>query len=990
MSDLNIFQLNLSKLEMFKENTQTGLFYLNSNTNDSRIKAYLNEAKKYKPTAVYFANANNTYKPLIYIYDNTNHQYDDKKIANLHKKLWNAYKVPMFFVIEKTEIKIFNCLEKPNISNNELVKVTPLESIKITSEVLKYFKANMFDSGAFWTTRYANNFLYSNSVYESLLNELKLQRERLLKEGFLSKATTDSLFMKSILLKYMEEREVFKKEYWSNFKSGANSFIDLFSDSRYIIKLFDNLSKHFNGGIFKLSEDEERELSQASLQEFKYFLEGNKQGNQLLLWSIYSFKDLPIELISNIYELFLKSEEKSKNGIVYTPPILVDFMIDELMPIDKPQKSLSVIDPSCGSGVFLVGVYKRLIQWWMIENDWKQPTVDVAKNIIKNSIFGVDVEEGAVKLSIFSLSLALCDTLQPDAIWNELKFDNLEDSGNILNKDFFEYVDNFKKYTTKLKKLTFTSIPKILTLYDFEYQRVEFCVKSKKFDIVLGNPPFTSNSNSTYFQDLDKKEEKVRLNDKHKTIKLPDKQLALFFLEQSIKKLVKDEGYVCLVQPSAFLYSNNVLDFRKYLLKNYFCGQIVDFACLNSSLFKRKGSGADVAVSVAFFQNKKPKIEEEKLLHVTVRETFTAKEKIYFDLSHYDFHWIRYSDAINKKSIWKCNLMGGSRVRDIVERLNSYPKLGEYLHEKVKKDGWVYSEGFIVGNQKNKSDFLANIPTIQTNKFKYNGFNKEDLEDLNIHYFEASRKKELYLPPLILIKEVISNKSLPLQYCNDYSVSFRNSIIGISSPDKDRYILKQLYENLKILETLYIFFIYATSGRLGVSKATSLLKKDIDNLPYAENIDKLLISKAEEYFINDTLDYMLDYCKGKKNSPLLKKTNKNKMKEFSQVFCDTLNNIYDDFNPMDIIETESYYIAAFRYGKELLNTPIIEENISDNDLDILVKSKLGNSIYVKKVVRIYDGNIIYIIKPKEYRFWLKSIAVRDADETFSDLVKMGY
>ena len=40
--------------------------------------------------------------------------------------------------------------------------------------------------------------------------------------------------------------------------------------------------------------------------------------------------------------------------MVYTPPHLARFLVDECMPLDKPQTKYKVLDPACGSGVFLV------------------------------------------------------------------------------------------------------------------------------------------------------------------------------------------------------------------------------------------------------------------------------------------------------------------------------------------------------------------------------------------------------------------------------------------------------------------------------------------------------------------------------------------------------------------------------------------------------------------------------------------------------------
>ena len=41
-------------------------------------------------------------------------------------------------------------------------------------------------------------------------------------------------------------------------------------------------------------------------------------------------------------------------------------------------------------------------------------------------------------------------------------------------------------------------------------------------------------------------------------------------------------------------------------------------------------------------------------------------------------------------------------------------------------------------------------------------------------------------------------------------------------------------------------------------------------------------------------------------------------------------------------------------------------------------------------MRIYDENVIYLIKPKQLRYWLRSVAIRDADETFAFLVNQEY
>ena len=85
-------------------------------------------------------------------------------------------------------------------------------------------------------------------------------------------------------------------------------------------------------------------------------------NGQLTLWQLYSFKDLPVELISHIYQLFVTDS----NSSVYTPPFLVRLMLEEALSWDRldrlEQKKEIILDPSCGSGVFLVEAYKRLVR----------------------------------------------------------------------------------------------------------------------------------------------------------------------------------------------------------------------------------------------------------------------------------------------------------------------------------------------------------------------------------------------------------------------------------------------------------------------------------------------------------------------------------------------------------------------------------------------------------------------------------------------------
>ena len=124
--------------------------------------------------------------------------------------------------------------------------------------------------------------------------------------------------------------------------------------------------------------------------------------------------------------------------------MIVSTLVDECMPLQSPQKDFKLIDVSCGSGIFLVKAYKRIVQWWRYEQ-WQKtgklekPSLPVLKDLLLKSIHGVDIEQDAIRLSIFSLALAILDEVNLDSpTWGELKFPDL--NNNIITKNFFKYV----------------------------------------------------------------------------------------------------------------------------------------------------------------------------------------------------------------------------------------------------------------------------------------------------------------------------------------------------------------------------------------------------------------------------------------------------------------------------------------------------------------------------------------------------------------------
>jgi hypothetical protein len=986
------FHEGLLQLDLIsKSGESTGLVFVADVdvTDDPNEFIGLEYAKKYGADAVYFRRFENRRPPIpqIYIYDNTDKEFDAEEIGELHRKLWNSGQVPLFFIFLKTEVKIFNCFKQPNFDeNNQKITSSPLETIKLAAEIedrlelekIKAFSAKQFDNGSFWQTsehKYKDEFKLSDSAYEKLLTGLKQARREIIKRKILPEKIAQKLLVMSILVKYLEEREddegnrVFPKHFFKDFAEGAENFVSILKTKGACLKLFEYLSSHFNGEIFRWDDVSEREyLLGANLNLFADFLEGKIEGQQYVLWRLYSFNDLPIELISNIYEEFLESKE----GVVYTPPYLVNFLIDESMPLKNPRENFKVLDPACGSGVFLVAAYRRIIYWWRLQNNRQIPDLATLKKLLSDNIYGVDIHDEAVRLTIFSLSLALCDELSPKVIWEELKFDNLIEK-NLFDKDFFELIYN--------KSL------------------------QQEFDLIIGNPPFFSKLNTYYARKIEAQRQSER-------VKIPDNQIALLFLDQAIM-LCKKNALLCLIQPSGpFLYNNNSLEYRRYFLECYNVFQIIDFTHISRVLF---GANGDVATLALFATNGPP--TKKDILHITVRRTKPIKEKLYFELDKYDFHYISNHLATTNRLIWKSNFLGGGRIHHLISRLSHLRKLGEYLNNKQKNEGWFVSEGFIVGNREEinilkrihegkeipsqygtaklsalekrykRAKYLTGKRTLPTVAFTEEGIDESRIHILDEEYFTSIRREEVFKGPILLIKEIVGKNSIPIAL-RDEDISYKHRIIGVNAPKEQFNYLKKIEKRIKN-NKLYLFYIAGFSGEFMINKSTSLLKEDIDNLPYPENERELELSNIEKILVDDVLDYMLEFRRKGESSKILRNVKPNQLIQFGELYCEILNSVYDNFKPYPPIETESFICYPFYYQKrpeiEIRNPNSFEENLNK-----LAVKTIGKNLRITRVLRIYKDNIIYLIKPKQLRYWLKSIAVRDADETFADLVAQGY
>lgn len=949
-------------LDFDTESKDSTLFLTSKNYSKEELlfeeRLILEEAKNLNATAVFFRRfaEKQSSIPQLFIFDNTTHKFSNEDLAIIHRRIWSSSIVPLYYVFDNTNINVYDARKAVTFNKNDKsISITAIENLPLISSSLARLKysAKRFLNGTFWEQKeVANHFLSKESAQNKLIEGLKKVRSQFIEESNLDNNLAHQVLVLSILVKYLEERKdeqgnhVFPSDYFKKYNN-SNSFCEVIRSGN-IVGLFEELSLHFNGRIFELTLEDKRILSDRNLEGLAGYLDANSENDQYVLWPLYSFDSLPVELISRIYEEFIPQ----RSDAVYTPIHLARLMVDECMPVSEPKTDYKVIDVSCGSGVFLVTVFKRLVQWWQKEQFDKtgliiHPNIDVLKNILLNSVYGIDIEADSVRLSVFSLSIALCDMLKPTEIWTELRFEDLKEK-NIYTGNFFKYLNE---------------------------------TENSQFDLVIGNPPFEDK-----MKDFDSLYSEFNIE---KDYHIPRNQIAMLFLQQAMK-LLNQDGLLCFVMPSGPLLYNNTLDFRKKFFSNYEIPQIIDFSELrNESLLFEK----TISTVVVFAYNRMPE-REHNILHITVKRAKSAKEKLFFEIDHYDMHNVPQEIAENDLNIWKSNLLGGNHLYYLVNRLFELRSLADFLEEKKKNSGWVYGEGYHYGDRKKKAPYLTDKLLIETESFTEHGLIETIIEKEQLFGRIRESNKLIFKAPHLIIKEVLGKNRFLIEFL-DYDLIFKNRILGIHAPKGQEDDLKTIEKLFQTNYPLLKLLILSSSAEAGINRSGGyvMYMKDILNLPFPENDKDFQLSDNEEIIKSDILEYKLEELTKGENAIINTTTvSDSQLEEFGTVFCENLNSIYQvdgrKFKQLPPIHTISYTCFPFVYGDDNF-IPEISSKIKEGDLSELIENS-QDSIHYRRILRIYQKDLVFLVKPNTLRFWLKSIALRDASDVMIDLVNSGY
>ena len=488
-------------------------------------------------------------RPISIFKDSGHQEPREDSIQEWHETAWNFGLAPLLWVVAPTAVYLYDCYASPPDSASQSVPTNSLAKFDIDSdERLQNLTSACgriaTETGAFWSSPVGQRIDRRNRVDQQLLNEIAALERRLdgLTPQGISPERKDLAHMmvqcfigRCIFTWYLIDRRLAHE---GSLPPGLGpSLSDMFATPKQALELFAWLRTTFNGNLFSTSDpDMEREfLTVDHLRFIRMFVEGSSlisgQEGQGRLFQ-FQFDAIPINLISSIYEQFARSREGDRSrdqSLHYTPVEVVQTVLDPVF--EGLPHSAHVIDPACGSGVFLVESLRRLV--WRAANG-SRPTRDLVRKILYRQLYGIDLNDSALQVAAFSLYLAALE-LDEDPISNihDLKFKRLIDS-TLFKADALD-----------------ANLPSV----------IEEKLQKQRFDAVVGNPPW-----KPLPQDAD------QMHSRGATSKtqIPDRYPDLKFL-QLANKLTASVGRVGMVVKSTpfFSLSPQVVKARNELIDNH-------------------------------------------------------------------------------------------------------------------------------------------------------------------------------------------------------------------------------------------------------------------------------------------------------------------------------------------------------------------------------------------------------------------------------------
>jgi hypothetical protein len=985
---------------------QNGLFFYDDIKKwanfPTNIKQAIHQAKPYAFFTLQDVNAEkrfDTELPFVFIYSNPT-ETDEVEIR---KKVFNFGNAPIV-ILHRKEIKIFNGL----LYNRVMRK----EDNLLTKYKLSDFSYEKLLTQSFWDEHLTSK--RHKNIYHTFLSNIKETRDYLKNHANLSGIVCNRLIGRLLFIRYFIDRKIqFKKEDGSCFfDNNKEKFANIIKDKNELYSFFKYFKDKYNGDLFPVSEEEMNTVTTEHLtilsilfQGGEFSLHNKKLYIQESLFDVYDFSIIPIELVSSVYESFMgekqKGSIKEKNKAFYTPFFLADFVLENTLgKYIRNAKEIDftcpVLDPSCGSGIFLVEALRKIIERKI---NIKTETLNRQElwNCVLKNIFGIDIDAEAIDIAIFSIYVTVLDYISPAEISENFKFENLKGT-NFFNADFFDTDNKFNQ----------------ILLHEV----------SLKF--IIGNPPWGQIKDDvsgqlnyiTYCTNREIKETAAKKEEIK--IGISDKQIAQAFLVRVSDFSTQKTEYAFVVT-SKILYNINAGIWRNYFFNRFSVSEIYDFSPVRSSLFE----DAAWPTIVMFYSDKRNK----KFAYFSINSKEYSKRFNSFSVTQQSIKEFSQNEIqqFNRHYnwFWKTMLYGSFFDFLIIKRLKEQFRT---IFDYIEDYGLQYGVGLkrVDGEKKPDAINLIGYKFIDTQKkelqqFTYNSSNNwQEKTAGNIPQKDINNFPVLFTPPLALIKEGLTPDIKGVAaFCNE-KVIFTHSVRAIKGRKSDTDILKSIVGLIN--SDLFSYYILHTGSSVGIdltranqieqfsfpavlSKEISTLVDNIagiDVISFSYNQERNnLINRLNQKIFDlynltqiekDFIDYTMKYVSKTLKHTDRKRINKsNELDGYKDVFLNYFNNHNLAFKISYYIDKEFIGIFFEQSKNNQITFDAVENSNIQNILHLygnLSIEQISKQIFLQKnVIELsLDKTAYCIIKINNAENWQRANAWLDLIVFLKDMI----
>lgn len=974
--------------------------------------------------------------PLAIVVD-FNRPVGDSSLREVHRLGWNFARSPLLITVDPVSVRSWSCCEPPG-SEADLYSQAEIPEGRFDIADLvagQEYVAHAISwlslvSGVFFRSPQTVQYFDRNNAADRLLLENLREVRRALRAGDprvgrppLGYPTIHALLARLMFLQFLADRKdadgqpalssdfLQQRKQDGTLKSSYVSFHEVLTKKSDTYRLFGWLNVKFNGDLFPNETEqraEEREVMASHLTFLTDFIRGDVQlrEGQRFLWRQYSFDVIPLEFISSIYEEFIRNgDAEPGKGVVYTPGHLVDFILDGVLPWEDENWDVKVLDPACGSGIFLVKTYQRLVHRWKVANPGDKPPVDVLHHILANCVFGTDTQDDAVRVASFSLYLAMCDEIDPKRYWTHVHFPKLR--GKTINcHDFFE--DG-------------------ATLLDRG--------SLKKFDLVVGNPPW--GQEDTVPEAVERwieREAAGREEGDTRSWKTSYVSIGPLFIPRAMEVL-KPTGVVSLMQSAAVLLNDvgTARELRTRLFSEFDVEEVINLSPLRYILFSN-ASGATSPPAVLTMRPLADGKAPTDFLYMCPKPARTVEDGYRLLIGPHDVHTVMTREVIFDRNVLTTLLWGGRRDLALLGRLSPFPT----LQEKKDRGEVLTREGIIRGNRRKDQAAILKRKILESPNFPESVFLSLDPELLPTNtdpmtHSRDSTNFEAFEPPQLLIKQgwVRSNqrfRAVRIKPGKSPGVICSQSYVSIHATNE-----KLLDAACMVYNSSYAqYWLYLSNHRLAsfIAEATvtDLLKlplptttdgdQDWLDVNSFDEVDQrvrlaLGLEDVDWALISDFDTYTLPEFKQLPDAPGSMTTQRDDKADELSRFCDfflqVLESAFDDrgrFSATIFKEAGPDQLAVRlaaihltdtgreRIRHEPIESPVLFKRLQSLEQVVKAKPQSDTGIAFQRSARVYSDYRIgrrkvptlYIIKPDLVRYWTASAGMRDADAAFSEIM----